>query len=200
MAEPTPGDITLPDELLGPRVRLRPYRESDAPALWEAISESRASLEAWMPWAREYRTPADVPPTLRRLQANWLLREDLTVGIFDRATDRYLGGSGLTRMDWVIRRFEIGYWLRDSAVGHGYATETVQVLTRFAFDDLGACRVEIRMDPRNASSRAVPERLGFTYEGCLRRGFRDVHGRPADTLVYALLPDEFANVPWRTLA
>jgi RimJ/RimL family protein N-acetyltransferase len=190
--------IDLPDELLGPRVRLRPYREADAPALWEAIDESRAALDVWMPWAKGYRTPADALPSVRHLQANWLLRADLTVGIFDRHSGRLLGGSGLTRMDWVIRRFEIGYWVRSSAVGHGYATEATQVLTRFAFDQLQAKRVEIRMDPRNARSRAVPERLGFTFEGCLRNAFRGVDNQAHDTLVYALVPDEFERVAWRT--
>jgi RimJ/RimL family protein N-acetyltransferase len=189
--------IELPDELLGPRVRLRPYREADALALWEAIDESRAELEAWMVWAKHYRSPADAPPFIRRAQAQWLLREDLTVGIFERASGRYLGGSGLTRMDWTIRRFEIGYWVRSSATGQGYATETTQVLARFAFERLAAQRVEIRMDARNSRSRAVPERLGFVFEGCLRNGHPDVDGRPADVLVYALLPDEFARLPWR---
>ena len=198
MADEPPVRIDLPDELIGPRIRLRPYREADAAALWEAIDESRAALEVWMPWTRQYRTPADALPSVRFLQARWLLREDLTVGIFDRHSGRLLGGSGLTRMDWVIRRFEIGYWVRSSAVGHGYATEATQVLTRFAFDQLQAKRVEIRMDPRNARSRAVPERLGFTFEGCLRNAFRGVNDQVQDTLVYALIPDEFAHVAWRT--
>jgi RimJ/RimL family protein N-acetyltransferase len=198
VADEPPVRIDLPDELIGPRVRLRPYREADAPALWEAIDESRAALDVWMPWASEYRTPADALPSVRYLQARWLLREELTVGIFDRQSGRLLGGSGLARMDWVIRRFEIGYWVRTSAVGQGYATEATQVLTRFAFDQLGARRVEIRMDPRNARSRAVPERLGFTFEGCLRSAFRGVGGQVQDSLVFALLPDEFERVAWRT--
>ena len=49
MADAPPTRIDLPDELLGPRVRLRPYREADAQALWEAVDESRASLEPWIP-------------------------------------------------------------------------------------------------------------------------------------------------------
>jgi RimJ/RimL family protein N-acetyltransferase len=137
-------------------------------------------------------------PSVRQLQARWLLREELTVGIFDRQSGRLLGGSGLARMDWTIRRFEIGYWVRDSAVGQGYATEATQVLTRFAFEQLQARRVEIRMDPRNARSRAVPERLGFTFEGCLRNAFRGVDDQAQDTLVYSLVPDEFERIAWRT--
>jgi RimJ/RimL family protein N-acetyltransferase len=43
----------------------------------------------------------------------------------------------------------------------------------------------------------VPERLGFTYEGCLRQSYADINGRPADSAFYALLADEYARVRWR---
>src|SRR5689334_2827401 len=98
--------VELPDDLLGPRIRLRPYRDADAPALLEAIQESRATLAEWMIWANAYDEPGAALEYVRRARARWLLREDLAVGIFDRATQRYLGGSGLTRMNWRIRSFE----------------------------------------------------------------------------------------------
>ena len=191
-----PARIELPAELLGPRVLLRPYREDDAQQLWEAIDGARAHLAAYMPWVEFYQSPEDAPVQARRLAARWLMREDLTMGIFDRANGHLLGGSGLTRIDWNIRRFEIGYWLRESAVGHGYVTETVQVLTRFAFKQLNANRVLIRMDVGNTRSRAVPERLGFVYEGRLRNELPDVHGQPVDIDIFALLPDEYQRLSW----
>jgi RimJ/RimL family protein N-acetyltransferase len=144
------------------------------------------------------RTPSvdDALATTRRLRARWLLREDVTLGIFDRQTGRLLGGSGLHRIDWTIRRFEIGYWLRESAVGHGYVTEAVQVLTRFAFEHLSANRVEIRMDTRNTRSRAVPERLGFVYEGCLRRALPDPENFPGDVALFGLIREDYQSLPW----
>jgi RimJ/RimL family protein N-acetyltransferase len=195
--ETNPLEIDLPGELLGPRLLLRPYRETDATALREAMRESQATLAEWMIWARDYDFARDPATFVRRAEANWLTRADLTVGIFERDSGRYLGGSGLTRMNWNIRSFEIGYWIRDSATGRGYATETTQVLTRFAFSGLAARRVEIRMDARNRRSRAIPERLGFTYEGCLRNAHADVHGAPSNVLVYSLLPTEFGALAWR---
>jgi ribosomal-protein-serine acetyltransferase len=192
----SPLEIDLPLELLGPRVRLRPYREGDAAALRDAIRESHAALSEWLIWAKDYDFQRDPVTFVRRAQANWLLRQDLFVGVFDRQSRRYLGGSGLTRMNWNIRTFEIGYWIRDSAAGNGYATEATQVLTRFAFSELQANRVEIRMDARNQRSRAIPERLGFTFEGCLRNAHPDVHGAPANVLVFSLVPDEFRAMSW----
>jgi RimJ/RimL family protein N-acetyltransferase len=200
MAATDPFRIDLPAELHGPRVLLRPWRESDAAPFWEAIQESRETLSQWLPWAREYESEQDCPPQLRRMQAQWLTRENLIVGIFERSSGNVLGGSGLHRIDWKLGKFEIGYWLRDSAVGHGYVTETVQVLTTFAFETLQAQRVQIRMDVRNTRSRNIPERLGFIYEGCLRRLLPDVDGTPRDTDYFALIREDYERLSWPGLS
>ena len=188
--------IPLPEELDGPRVRVRCYRPDDAQALWEAVNESRAHLEPWMPWAAAYHSVDDARTTNARIQARWLLREDLTMGIFERESGRFLGGSGLHRVNWDIRAFEIGYWVRRSAEGHGYVTEAVQVLTRMAFDGLQANRVEIRMDASNTRSRRVPERLGFVLEGTLRNSAAGTERGPRDTHIYALVPDDYRSLDW----
>jgi RimJ/RimL family protein N-acetyltransferase len=172
-------------------VLLRPWRESDAQALYDAVEESRSSLGEWMPWASQYHSPADVPRMIRNMHARWLTREDLVVGIFDRASGRVLGGSGLHRINWTVRAFEIGYWARDSAVGNGYVTETVRVLAKFAFEELGANRVQICMDPENMRSRAIPMRLNFVYEGCLRHSALGIDGQPRDTDVFALTREDY---------
>lgn len=79
----------------------------------------------------------------------------------------------------------------------GYITETVQLLTRLAFDRLGASRVDIYVDPRNVRSRRVPERLGFVLEGTLRRFRAGVGGHAEDRHVFALIRDDYLRLPWR---
>lgn len=187
--------IDIPGELQGPRVLVRPYRPEDAEALWEAVEESRAHLSPWLPWVHDYRSPDDARAFVVRARARWLLREDLTVGIFDRGSGRFLGGSGLHRINWALRNFEIGYWIRASAEGRGYVTEAVHLLTRLAFDVLQANRVEIRMEPENARSRKVAERLGFVLEGTLRRIAPGPDGRPRDRHIFALTPEDYRLMP-----
>lgn len=188
--------LDIPEELHGPRVLLRPVRPEDAQAVWEAKEESFEHLRAWLPWAERERSFEDSVAFIARARARWLLREDLTVGIFDRASGRFLGGSGLHRINWPLRLFEIGYWIRVSEQGKGYVTETVQVLTRFAFDMLRANRVEIRVDPLNVRSRRVPERLGFVLEGTLRRSGLSSSGEVTDRDIFALIPEDYAHLPW----
>ena len=190
---PNPILRDLPGELTGPRVLLRPLRPGDGAAIFEAVAESREQISPWLPWVEKTQSREDSEETARRGAARWLTREDLMAGIWERETNRFLGGSGLHRINWAVPRFEIGYWLRTSAWGQGYVTETVQVLCEFAFEALGANRVEIRCDAKNARSRAVPERLGFVQEATLRNQARDGAGDLRDTLVFALTPDDYAQ-------
>ena len=160
-------------------------------AVWEAVEESREQIGAWLPWVKKTLSLEDSEATARRGAARWQTREELMVFVWEKATNRYLGGSGLHRINWDVPAFEIGYWLRTSAWGKGYVSETVCVLCRFAFDALGANRVEIRCDGRNTRSIAVPRRLGFVQEATLRNHCRDERGELRDTLIFAMTPEDY---------
>ncbi len=160
--------IPLFEELCGERVIVRPYRESDAQALFEAVAESRDHLRPWLPFADEHQTVDESRNWIIQQAANWILRDDLMLSIWEKESGRYLGGTGLHPHDWAIGYFEIGYWLRPSAEGHGYITESVRLLTDYAFDNLKANRIEISCDELNTRSAAIPKRLGFVLEGRLR--------------------------------
>ena len=89
-----PPLVAIPTALSGPRVLLRPYRLQDAAAFLEAIEESRAHLEPWLPWVQGVRSLADARADLAKVRSRWRARVELTVGIFHRETGRLLGGSG----------------------------------------------------------------------------------------------------------
>lgn len=189
-----PTLIALPAELRTERAILRPYTLADGEAVYAAIDESRGTLEPWMPWVHNHKGPDDGRDFCARAASSWLTRTSLDLGIFDARDGRYLGGTGYPRLDWAIRSFEIGYWIRSSAEGHGYVREAVQALTRLAFEELGANRVEIRCDARNTRSSNVAERLDFVREARLRNESLDPAGRLRDSLVFALIPEDYARV------
>jgi RimJ/RimL family protein N-acetyltransferase len=112
---------------------------------------------------------------------------DHRVHLFLKEPMTFIGSSGLHDIDWSVPKAEIGYWIRTPYGGRGYVTEAVREITRFALEDLGMNRVEIRMSSRNGKSRAVAERLGFTFEGTLRSDARHVDGTLRDTCIYALV-------------
>ena len=179
----------VPDILTTPRLILRCPRAADAAVMNAAVIESIAALRPHMPWAQTEPSLAQSEGDCRRMQAGFLLREDLPMLMFERDAHGdeagFVGGTGLHRIDWQVRRFEIGYWCRSSRVGRGFVGEAVEAITRCAFEQLRARRVEVRMDDGNERSWRVAERAGFTLEGVLRCQSLTPTGEPRDTRVYA---------------
>jgi RimJ/RimL family protein N-acetyltransferase len=181
--------LDIPERLDGERTVLLAPRPGLGAELALAITQSLSHLRPWMPWAQEAPTAESSETVVRRMQADFIARRDLTYQLFARRPDggpgRLLGGTGLHRVDWAVRRFEIGYWIRPEAAGQGHVSEAVKLLVAMAFDRLAARRVEIRCDPRNIKSRGVAERCGFELEGILRNQTLGVDGHPRDTCIYS---------------
>jgi RimJ/RimL family protein N-acetyltransferase len=169
------------------RLRLRPLHADDAGALFEMYADPRVSRFL----SRRQWQSID--------QAHELIKQDaqahatgqyLRLGI-ERAEDAVvLGECSLHNLDLTSKRAEIGYALRASAWGHGYVSEALAPLVRFAFVDLDLNRLEADTDPRNSASAKVLQRLGFTLEGRLRARWI-VAGETSDSAIYGLLRDEW---------
>ena len=83
-------------------------------------------------------------------------------------------GEGTAGLD--ASEYEIGWWLEPSQWGRGFATEGALALLDEAFGRLGAPSVVARIQPDNAASLRLAERLG------LRREF-ETTGRVGEPLV-----------------
>lgn len=181
--------IDVPERIETARLVLRSPRRGDGPAVNAAVRVSLAELSPWMPWAGTMPSGDESEIHCRRQQARFILREDFALLIFLRQADggegELVGGTGLHRIDWPLRRFEIGYWRKTGCEGRGFLTEAVRAVARLAFDVLDARRVEIRMDDGNARSWRLAERAGFTLEAILRFDAATPQGEPRSTRVYA---------------
>ena len=157
---------------------LRPLEEDDAPALASAIGKD-SDLDRWtripFPYteddAREFITTTD----------------ESAFAILDRTSGELLGGIGARFYDMAI--VEIGYWVKADARGRGVATRALALAARFAFEELGAARVQLTTEPDNLGSQRVAEKAGFTREGVLR-SLLDLKGRRRDAVMFSLLPED----------
>ena len=181
--------IDVPDRLETERLVLRCPRPGDGVLVNAAVQASIDVLRPWMPWAQEEPTLEASETYCRSQQAKFVLREDLVMLIFEKGSEDgdgpLLGATGLHRIDWTLRCFEIGYWRRAGLSGLGIISEAVTALARMAFDRLDARRVEVRMDDDNERSWKLAERTGFTFEGLLRGNSVTPRGHSRSTRVYA---------------
>jgi [ribosomal protein S5]-alanine N-acetyltransferase len=90
-----------------------------------------------------------------------------------------------------VRAAKLGFAVRRSDWGHGYATDAARTLITFGFGELGLHRISAAAAPDNAASVAVIKRLGMTYEGRIRDHVF-TNGAWRDSLLYSLLADEWA--------
>jgi RimJ/RimL family protein N-acetyltransferase len=175
----------VPVPIVTPRLILRPPQEGDGAALHEAKIESWDHITKWMPWAKTLGTVDDDEAVVREAYAKYIRREDFMMFGFARDTGRFIIGTGLHRFNWETRRFEIGYWVRASEHGKGYATEAANALTRYAFGALEAKAVVIEYADGNDKSRRVIEKLGFEKEGTARMDMVLPDGSQTDRHIYA---------------
>jgi [ribosomal protein S5]-alanine N-acetyltransferase len=91
--------------------------------------------------------------------------------------------------------FELSYQLYDDRfAGRGYATEAVQLLTDYLFDNKHQHRIHLVILPENVASRRIAEKCGYVLEGTVR-GAMFSGGRSQDVLLYSLLRTD--PRPWR---
>jgi RimJ/RimL family protein N-acetyltransferase len=177
----------FPESFETERLLIRSPLPGDGPEMHVAVNESLDDLLPWMDWPKQHETVDDSEMQIRLKWVRFLERSDLLLLLFLKGTNTLVGSSGLHRMDWSVPRFEIGYWCRTRFAGNGYVTEAVRGITAFAFEHLGARRVEIRCDALNRKSARVAERAGYTLEGELRNAEVSADGRLRNTLVFSVI-------------
>ncbi|AJE50456.1 GNAT family N-acetyltransferase [Paenibacillus polymyxa] len=183
--QPNPILLSFPEQFQTERLTIRAPQWGDGAAVNEAIRESVHELRPWLPFARNLPTEEESEIRSRQARLKFLDRSDMVLYIFDTASGQFVASSGLHRMNWDARRFEIGYWLRTSWIGKGIVTEAVHGVTDFAIQHLHANRLEILCDSRNTRSAKVAERAGFTLEGILRNVECDEEGNMVHHMVFA---------------
>ena len=181
--------LDFPESFESDRLTIRAPRPGDGAEINSAVRETFDDLKPWMPWAQQMPTLEESESFVRRSQCDFLARKDLMLFLFLKGTDTLVGGSGLHRINWDIPKFEIGYWCRKRFQGQGYIRESTEAITKFAFETLGAKRVEIRCDSKNVRSRRIPDRLEFKLEGTFRNDSLSPSGELRDTLVFAKIEE-----------
>lgn len=155
------------------RLTLHATSPEHVDGLWRAVEPSLPELRVWLAWA--------VDPTINETRVfaedaahNWERESGFSFTILFGGEPA--GGIALNGYVPLIRRAEMGYWLRSDLARRGLMTEAASAVVEFGFEDVGLHRIELRAAPGNAASIRIAEKLGFRREGRVRDGSRGADG------------------------
>jgi ribosomal-protein-serine acetyltransferase len=164
---------------------LQPHHAEE---LFALVVQNRAGLRAWMPWVDDIRTVESIQEFIARMQAEQADTGNPTAVIMVR--ERLAGVIGIHPIHWNDRKTSLGYWLGAEFQGQGLMTRACRAMVHYALVEEGLNRVEITAATGNARSRSIPERLGFTHEGCMRQA-QWLYDHFVDLELYAMLREEW---------
>jgi RimJ/RimL family protein N-acetyltransferase len=185
-----PARLPKREPLQGSHVLVRPLdAAADAESLFSASHPPEGDTAIWtyLPYG-----PYDSVAELRqRLEWAESSEDPLFFSVVRPSDDRPLGVGAYMEITPEFGVIEVGHiWFGVPLQRTTAATESIYLLARHAFDELGYRRLEWRCNALNSRSRSAAERFGFTFEGIFRNHMV-VKGRNRDTAWYAITDDEW---------
>lgn len=164
-------------------IHLELLHPEHASQLVAAARESVTEIEPWLPWCSPSFGLADANAWISEQIAareRGLAFEFAIVG--DDAG--YIGGAGINQVNQENRFANLGYWVRSSKTGLGYATEALRQMVDWAHAQTNLNRLEVIVATENLASQRVAEKAGAAREGIARDRLH-LHGVYHDAYVYA---------------
>ncbi len=176
-------------EIITPRLALRDLEASDGPRVFSY--HRRPEVSRFQSWGTE--SVDSVQMYIRGLEAiqpgtpgKWY-----QIGIFLLDGGKLIGDVGFHVLEHDPEQAEVGITVAPDFQRQGYASEALVALLNYIFATLKKHRVFASVDPRNASSMKLLERVGMRKEAHFVRGlwFRDEW---VDDVVFAILDEEWS--------
>jgi N-acetyltransferase len=113
----------------------------------------------------------------------------------DRSSGRAVGSSRFLSIVPEHRRLEIGWtWVASAFQRTGANREAKLLQLTYAFETLGANRVEFKTHARNERSRTALAGIGATFEGIFRSHMIMPDGTLRDSAYFSVIADEWPSV------
>ena len=171
------------------RLVLRPFTKADAPDVQRLAGEREvASTTLHIPHPYTIGMAEDWISTHQEAYERGALVNFAIV----RRTDQALMGCIGLDIDPHHANAEMGYWIGIPFWSQGYCTEAAQTVIQYGFEVLRLHRIHAAHMARNPASGRIMQKVGMTYEGCLRQHIQK-WGAFEDIVVYGMLQSEYAG-------
>ncbi|TDX01335.1 GNAT family N-acetyltransferase [Dinghuibacter silviterrae] len=185
MTFPFDKDICLENN----RSLLRPLQLTDAEGLLEAACSDPDLMRYSTAPIHSPRMLWDYLQTAMEEKAQKIRYPFLIV---DKTSGKYAGCTSYASIVDADERLEIGWtWMGLPYHRTGLNRNNKFLMLRYAFEELGAERVELRTDERNMRSRTAILGIGATYEGTLRHYKIGYDGFRRNTVYFSILRHEW---------
>jgi ribosomal-protein-alanine N-acetyltransferase len=178
-------------------------RVSDTRTLQQVREENASWLRPWVPSNPE--TPRNRSPIARYVS---MVRHS-PIGPYVSVIRRRQEARQGVALPWVVcfggqlagqltvmsivwgssRSAQVGYWIDKKFAGYGITPTVLSMAVDYCFNVVGLHRIEARVQPGNAASRRVVEKLGFRDEG-IRVREAHIDGAWRDHISYAITAED----------
>jgi len=175
--------------LIGKRIYLRKYKLSDAKEsvkIWNDKTIAR--------WIADTEYPYYVNEHRKWIRDNQKRDDAYYYAILLKETNQIIGSI------WFHSIFEgtnyqigdLGYLIGKEFRGNGYATEAAKLIINWGFNKFGLVKITAKINELDKASVRVIEKLGFRFEGKLRKqALMRFPKKWCDELNYGLLKNEW---------
>ena len=113
-------------------------------------------------------------------------------GIFQKShSDQLVGIIEAMEFNQKVNMVTIGYYLAENYWGKGLASDAVNILVKFLFEEVNINRIQAEVMPLNEASKKVLQKNCFLKEGLLRQAKVWSGKGVVDLEIYGLLKEEY---------
>ncbi|MRG87597.1 GNAT family N-acetyltransferase [Salinibacillus xinjiangensis] len=170
---------------------LRLLEPRHAENLFNLTDKSRNYLREWLPWVDVIKEKSNSKGFIEGTMKQFSNNNCFQAGIWYKG--ELAGVIGLHGINWANKSTSLGYWLGEEYQGKGLMTNACKSVIEYCFNVLNLKRIEIRAATENLKSQAIPKKLGFQKEGCIRSS-EFLYDRYVDHYVYGLINEDFNRV------
>ena len=147
---------------------IEPIAEKDAWKLCDFIISNTERLKRYFPKTLEQNLTPDlsrifIVKKVKELNA----KEEFLFKLKEKKNRTIIGLVYIKELDWDKKKAELAYCIAYQFEGMGIITNSVEILSDYAFDTLGLKTLQIIVHKTNPGSIKVAEKCGYTWQQTL---------------------------------
>ncbi|HEQ98177.1 MAG TPA: N-acetyltransferase [candidate division Zixibacteria bacterium] len=171
----------------GKKINLRRLHRADAISIQKYANDPEVTRFLFTPYPYTLEHAYEFIRMSHRMHRR---KSGFSFGIEHKDRREIIGLIGLYHVDTTHKNAEVGFWLGRDYWGQGCTKEAMNLILKYAFNEIGLKRVFARVMHPNTVSLKLLESIGFKREGAMRKAiYKD--GRWLDFIWFAMLREEF---------